>query len=335
MSTPQLPTAAGGSPGAFARRAQGRRRLRAQHVRDYGIVAFALAIFTFFSLASPVFLTSGNLLNVIDQNAVVGIPACAMTLTIVGGNFDLSVGAIFTLAQLLCAWTAVHWGLWWCLPMALLPGLAMGMLNGAIVTKLRVNAFLATLATSLVFSGLTFAVSGGYAITPASAGFTELGQGAVDGVPYADLVFAATAVALQAVLAYTAFGRRVYGLGANREAARLSGLRVDRVAIATFALTGAACGLAGLLDASATGGGAPTNPMGEVLPLAAIAGVALGGTSIFGGAGAVWRTVVGVLMLGTITNGFDLLGIADYWQQVIRGTLIVAAVAIGALVEHP
>ena len=111
--------------GAFERRVRGGRRLKAEHVRDYGIVAFFFAVFIYFSLASPVFLTSQNLLNIVYQNATVGIPACVVTLTIIAGNFDLSLGAIFTLSEVLCAWAAVHWGVWWAFPVAIRCGAAM------------------------------------------------------------------------------------------------------------------------------------------------------------------------------------------------------------------
>jgi ribose transport system permease protein len=322
--------------GAFDRRVRSGRRLKAEHVRDYGIVVFVIGIFIYFSVASPVFLTSGNLLNLVYANAVVGIPACAVTLTIIAGNFDLSLGAIFTLTEVLCAWAAVHWGVWWCFPVAIFAGAALGLVNGAIITKLRVNAFLATLATALAFTGIALAVSGGFEIIPlkGASTFTFIGQTKVAGIQYPDLILLVVAVLLQLVLYFTVFGRHLYGVGGNRDAARLSGLKVDRTVIITFVITGAACGLAGLIDASTTGQGSATNVLGQNLALGAIAGVALGGTSIFGGIGAVWRTMIGVLMLGMITNGFNLLGVADYWQQVVRGALIIGAVAIGSMIER-
>jgi ribose transport system permease protein len=325
---------AGVPGGIFDRRVRSGRRLKAEHVRDYGIVVFVIGIFIYFSVASPVFLTSGNLLNLVYANAVVGIPACAVTLTVIAGNFDLSLGSIFTLAEVLCAWAAVHWGVWWCFPVAIVAGAAMGLANGVIITKLRVNAFLATLATAAAFGGIALGVSGGFEIIPSSTVFTFIGQSKVAGIQYPDLIFLVVAILLQLVIAYTVFGRHLYGVGGNRDAARLSGLKVDRIVITTFIVTGAACGIAGLIDASTTGQGAATSVLGGNLALDAIAGVALGGTSIFGGIGSVWRTVVGVLMLGMITNGFNLLGVADYWQQIVRGLLIIGAVAIGSMIER-
>jgi ribose transport system permease protein len=319
-----------------APRVRSQRRIRAEHVRDYGIVAFFLALFVYFSVASPVFLTSQNLLNLVFQNATVGIAACAVTLTIIAGNFDLSLGSIFILSEVLAAYAAVHYGVAWAFPVAILSGALMGSVNGLLRTKLGVNSFLATLATALSFGGIAVGVThGGLLITPSSSAFTFIGQHKIAGIQYPVIIFAVVAIILQLVLTYTVFGRHLYGVGDNVNAARLSGLKVDRIVIITFVITGAACGLSGLIDASTTGSGTSTmSGLGGTLALLAIAGVALGGSSIFGGVGSVWRTVVGVLILAMITNGFDLLAVADYWQNIVRGALIIVAVAIGLVVER-
>ena len=163
--------------------------------------------------------------------------------------------AIFTLAEVLCAWAAVHWGVWWCFPVAIVSGAAMGLVNGAIITKLRVNAFLATLGDGARVHRVALAVSGGFGIIRRASTFTFIGQNKVAGIQYPDLILLVVAVLLQFVLAYTVFGRHLYGVGGNRDAARLSGLKVDRIVIITFVMTGAACGLAGLIDASTNGQG--------------------------------------------------------------------------------
>lgn len=322
--------------GVPAPRTRPLRRIKAEHVRDYGVVVFAIALFAYFSAASSVFLTSQNLLNLVFQNATVGIAACAVTFTIIAGNFDLSLGSIFVLSEVLGAWAAVHWGVWWNFPVAIGSGAVMGLINGLLVTKLRVNAFLATLASALSFGGIAVGVtSGGILITPSNSVFTFLGQHRVIGIQYPVIIFAVVAIVAQLVLAYTVFGRHLYGIGDNRNAARLSGLKVDRTVILTFVITGAACGLSGLIDSSMTGSGSSDmSGLAGQLALLAIAGVALGGSSIFGGVGSVWRTVLGVLMLGMITNGFDLLAVPDYWQNIVRGILIIIAVAIGFVVDR-
>ena len=179
-SQPGTPPGRTGSP--F--RALRSRRIKAEHIRDYGIVVFAVALFAYFSFASPDFLTWQNLLNLVFQNATLGIAACAVTYTIIAGNFDLSLGAIFVLSEVLGAWAAVHWGVWWAFPVAIGSGLAMGLINGLLVTKLRVNAFLATLASALTFGGIAVGVTGGgLLITPTSRVFTFLGQNRTGGHP--------------------------------------------------------------------------------------------------------------------------------------------------------
>ena len=206
------------------------------------------------------------------------------------------------------------------------------------MTKLRINAFLATLATALSFGGIAVGVtSGGLLLTPTNGVnvFTFIGQEKAGAIQYPVIIFAVVAIVLQLVLKYTVFGRHLYGVGDNRNAAVLSGIKVDRTIISTFVITGAACGLSGLIDASTNGSGSSsTTGLGGTLALLAIAGVALGGSSIFGGVGSVWRTVLGVLILGMITNGFDLLAVQDYWQDIVRGILIIIAVGISFVVDR-
>ena len=313
-----------------------RLRVTPQHVRDYGIIVFAAALFIYFTVASSTFLTSANLLNIVYQNATIGIAACAVTFTIIAGNFDLSLGSIFALSEVLGAWAAVHWGVAWCFPVAIGSGAVMGLINGLLVTKLRVNAFLATLASGLTFGGIAVGVThGGLLITPTSSAFTFIGQHKAGGIWDSAIIFIVLAIVLQLVLAYTVFGRHLYGVGDNRNAARLSGLKVDRTVILTFVITGAACGLAGLIDSSMTGSGtssqadSPGNSRCSRSPASPSAAPASSAESA-----SVWRTVLGVLMLGMITNGFDLLAVADYWQNIIRGILIILAVALSFVVDR-
>lgn len=307
-------------------------RIRAEHVRDYGILVVFAALFVGLSFASQAFLTTDNLLNILYQNAPVGIMACAVTLVIIAGNFDLSLGAMYAATGVCAAEAAVHLGVGYGLAAPILAGGVLGLVNGLLVTKLRVNAFLATLATSLVFRGAAVAITGGFLVEVSSNTFSGLGRNTVGSVQYSVIVFVVMAVLLQFVLGRTVFGRYAYAVGGNREAARQSGLRVDRIVIATFVIAGLAAGIAGLIDASTTGSGSASEGVGY--ELTAIAGVALGGTSIFGGVGSVWRTVVGIMLLGLITNGFNILGVEAFYQDIVKGGLIVAAVALGSMVER-
>jgi ribose transport system permease protein len=232
-------------------------RIRAEHVRDYGILVVFAALFVGLSFASQAFLTTDNLLNILYQNAPVGIMACAVTLVIIAGNFDLSLGAMYAATGVCAAEAAVHLGVGYGLAAPILAGGVLGLVNGLLVTKLRVNAFLATLATSLVFRGAAVAITGGFLVEVSSNTFSGLGRNTVGSVQYSVIVFVVMAVLLQFVLGRTVFGRYAYAVGGNREAARQSGLRVDRIVIATFVIAGLAAGIAGLIDASTTGSGSP------------------------------------------------------------------------------
>jgi ribose transport system permease protein len=307
------------------------RRLRAEHVRDYGIIAFVVGLFVALAAASSHFLTVSNLMNILYQNSPVGIMACAVTLVIVGGNFDLSLGAMYGLAGVCASWIAVHVAAGPALPAAVIAGGLMGLLNGLLVTRLRVNSFLATLATSLAYSGAATAWSGGFPIEVSNGTFTALGLDRVGPVWYAVIAFAVAALVLQFTLGRTVFGRYVHAVGGNPSAARLAGLNVTRTVVITFVISGLAAGLAGLIFASESGGSSP----GGIDPtLTAIAAVAIGGTSIFGGIGSVWRTVVGVVLLALVTNGFDLLGVQAFYQDIVKAGFIIAAVSISSMFER-
>jgi ribose transport system permease protein len=305
------------------------RRVTIEHVRDYGIIVVFIVLFVVLSITSPSFLSVDNLLNIVRQNAAVGIIACAATLVIIGGGFDLSVGAVYFLAGVASAWLAVHVNV----PLALLGGIGVGLLlgafNGLLSTRLNISSFLATLATSLVFAGAGAAITKGFPITVDDPGFATLGTKGFGRLTWSVIAFAVVAIVLQLVLTRTTFGRYVFAVGGNAEAARNSGVRVDRIRVATFVISGMAAGLAGIIDASTVSSGG--NDDGSSLILASIAAVALGGTSIFGGIGAVWKTVLGVLLLAMIANGFDLLSIASYFQDIFEGFVIIVAVAINSL----
>lgn len=307
------------------------RLIRAEHLRDYGILVVFAALFVALAVGSSHFLQTSNLLNILYENAPLGITACAVTPVIIAGNFDLSLGSIYALTGVVSAEAAVHLGTGLGYVAPLVAGAVLGLVNGLLITKLRINSFLATLATSLAYSGAAVALSGGLLIQVNSSAYLALGQQGVGSVQYSVLVFVAVAIVLQVLLAFSVFGRRCYGVGGNVRAARQSGVRSDRLVITTFVIGGLGTGLAGLVNASAQGSGDAS--AGTTLALIAIAAVALGGTSIFGGAGSVWRTVIGVLLLALIVNGFDLLGVAAFYQDIVEGALIVLAVAVGSFVR--
>lgn len=298
--------------------------------RDYGIVVSFVVLFIVLSATTPNFLTKTNLLNILDQNAALGIIACGTTLVIIAGGFDLSVGAIFAASGVVAAWMAVHADPIAGLVLGFLLGGALGVFNGFLVSVVKVNSFLATLASALMMGGVALAVTGGFLIDASdSSVFTTLGRDTVGTVAYPVIVFVVVALVLGFVLSRTRFGRYVFAIGGNQEAARLSGVRVGLIRASTFVIGGLAAGLAGIIESSRAGTGQAD--VGGTLALDAIAAVVIGGTSILGGAGAMWRTVLGVLLLALIRNGFNILNIAPELQAIYTGAIIVVAVAMNSL----
>ncbi|MFA4929161.1 MAG: ABC transporter permease [Patulibacter sp.] len=302
-------------------------------VRDYGIVgAFAL-LFVVLAITTPNFLTSQNLINVLNQNAFVGIAACGATLVIIAGGFDLSVGAMFAVAGAIAAWAAVNVDPFVGLAAGIAVGALLGLLNGLLVTGIGLHSFLATLATGLAFSGVAVAVTGGFLIDASKeSSFVWLGRGElIPGLPNPILVFALVAIGLGIVLSRTRMGRYVYAVGGNPEAARLSGVRVALVTAGTFVICGLTATIAGTVEVSKAGTGQAAPGGAGSLALDTIAAVVIGGTSIKGGQGAIWRTVLGVLLLALITNAFNILNLGPQYQDIFSAVIIVAAVALNSL----
>lgn len=297
-------------------------------LREYGIIFSFAALFIILTVSSPVFFSRQNFINILDQSAPLGIIACATTLVIISGGFDLSVGAVYALSGIAAAEVAIHVGTpasWFA--GALLGGL-IGIANGFLVVGGRFNSFIATLASQYIIYGIAVVVTGGLIVVVADNSFTKLGRGTLFGISYVTYAWLATALACGFILSMTKFGRYIYAVGGNAVAARLSGVPVGSVRIAVFGISGLGAGIAGVFAASRIQSGQPNVGIG--FEFAAIAAIAIGGTSIFGGAGAIWRTVLGVLLLSLIRNGFNLLGVNPIYQQVVQGIIILVAVAMDA-----
>jgi ribose transport system permease protein len=300
-----------------------------QPLFDYGIVAAFLLLFVVLSIASDDFLTKTNLLNVLEASAVVGIVAIAATLVIVAGEFDLSVGAVFALAGVVAAEIAVDGDPVLGLIAGVAAGAALGAFNGLLVTVGRVVSFIATLAAALVFRGIALVMSDGFRISPEDQAFTTLGRDGIGSVKFSVLIFIVVALIGGLILSRTSFGRYIYATGSSPTIARLSGVPVTGVRIGVFVFSGMAAAIAGVLVASRTA--QASAEVGFGLELSVIAAVAIGGTSIRGGQGAVWRTVIGVLFLGLIGNGLNLLQVDLHYHRITEGVVLLVAVALGAL----
>jgi ribose transport system permease protein len=322
----------GSGPIAAPQPSQRSRILDSIDVRSYGIVLSFLALFIALSFASDVFLTQRNLLNILDQSAPVGIVACGVTIGIIAGVFDLSVGAIFAVAAVAACKLALMTSPWVGIGVGILFGAALGVVNGVLVNAVQINSFIATLASSIVFRGIAILVTGGLIVTVTDETFSILGTETFLGAKYTVWVFALVIVATSFLLTQTTLGRYFYAVGGNARAARLSGVPVERVRTIAFVISGLSAGIAGVLAASRTSSAQPD--LGMDLALQAIAASVVGGTSIMGGQGAIWRAVLGVLILAMIGNGFNLLGIDTIYQQIVQGLLIVLAVGLDQLLRR-
>jgi len=292
----------------------------------YSIVWALVVLAIVTNILYPGFFEIANLRNLLSQNAPVGLVAIGMTFVLIAGGFDLSVSAIFALAGVCFASIAVDIPVGLAIVAGLGIGVLAGTINGAIVTRLQVNPFVATLGTASAFGGLAFIYAGASPVFVEKESFSFLGSGAILGIPVAIVIFAGAFAIGSVVLAKSVYGRAVYAVGGNREAARLAGIRVDMVRFSTYVLTGFCAALAGMIIASRTAVGSPN--VGASITLDAIAMVIIGGTSLLGGEGAMWRTLVGLLILATINNLFDSLALDASVQALVKGIIVVSAVAL-------
>lgn len=305
-------------------------------LQRYGILIALAVLCIVLSLVSDNFLSSRNIINVLRQTSINGILAIGMTFVILTRGIDLSVGSVVALVGVVSASFATTSSAGF-IPgapyMPLVPmlvgvatGIAVGAMSGLAVARFSVPAFVATLGMLSAARGLTLIYSGGRPVPALTDGYRWIGTGDIAGIPVPIVLFALVFAVAHFVLTRTRFGRHVYAVGGNPHAAKVSGLPVRRIRFAVYAISGALAGIAGMVLAARTGSALPQ--AGVAYELDAIAAVVIGGTSLVGGVGRVTGTVIGALLIGVMNNGLDLLGVESYYQQVIKGALIVAAVLL-------
>lgn len=283
------------------------------------------------SLLSPVFFTAPNMINIARQSAVLALMSLGLTVVLISGGIDLSVGPIVSIVGVATALLIVNDISW---PVALLIvigiGAVLGLINGILVTVFRIPAIIATLATSISFGGVALLLSGGYGISiPLASGIGVVARGSIGVIPAPIFIMLGIYSIAHVIMRYTSLGRIIYAIGGNEETVRLSGISVRKYRIIAFVICGITASMAGFILAARVVSGQPR--AGEPLTMNAIAGPVLGGTSVFGGIGSVWGTLVGVLIITVVNNGLNLLGVTPYWQFVVRGMILAGAVAISAL----
>ncbi|WP_053239587.1 ABC transporter permease [Pleomorphomonas koreensis] len=300
------------------------------------LLAFAslVALIVVFSLASPNFLQTSNIIAILQATSVNGVLAIGATLVIITGGIDLSVGTLMTFCAVIAGVVLTYWGL--PLPFgivaAIAAGAVCGLISGTLVAKMRIPPFIATLGMMLILKGLSLVISGTKPIyfngTPS---FPTISTGSLIGavvpglpIPNGVLILFLVAGAVSYVLSRTVLGRYCFALGSNEEAVRLSGVNTDGWKMAIYALTGAICGIAGLLIASRLNSAQPA--LGQGYELDAIAAVVIGGTSLSGGRGTILGTIIGALIMSVLLNGLRILSVAQEWQTVLTGSIIIVAV---------
>jgi ribose transport system permease protein len=298
--------------------------------RDYGVVVALALLVVGFSLTTDAFLTASNLRNLAEQCGEPALIVCGVTVVMIIGEFDLSVGAIFGFAGVVAAIVDNATGL----PLAVLAGLTtgagLGVINGLIVSRGRIQSFLATLSTQFVFAGVAVWLTAGQDNWRVDdfEGFNRLADSVVLGIQLKAWLGLVAVIATDALLRRTPVGRQVFAIGGNLAAARIAGVRVHVVRVGAFVMCGMLAALAGTLAASDTSVAQADGGIG--MEFTAITAVIIGGTSIAGGRGSVWRSLTGVLLLAVIANGFTLLYIDPTYDLLVQGTIILAAVLVDA-----
>lgn len=290
------------------------------------LIALCIAL----TIATPNFLTPINLSSVARQTAVINIMALGMTLIIITGGIDLSVGSILGISGLFGC-MALQSGQ--SIPVAIFTGIATGLLcgllNGVMITQFKINPFIVTLGTLEAYRGLALVISKGLPVHGLPDAFSYLGDGNLLGIPFSLWILAICAVLMHFLLENTKLGRYAFAIGSNPSAAYYAGVPIKFHLTAVYAIAGMLTGLAGMIEASRLMTGQPT--AGQGYELQAIAAVVIGGGSLQGGEGSVVGTLIGAFIMGLLSNGSDLLGINPYWQQVVIGTVIIVAVGLDEL----
>ncbi len=306
----------------------GRFEIGFRALAKYGIYIAFLGLFVFLSFSSPSFLTTQNILNILRQSSMNGIIAVGMTFVIVTGGIDLSVGAIVALAAV-AATSFAHpdtYPLFVPVAVGLAVGTIAGAINGMVIARGAIAPFVATLGMMTIARGAGLVFSSGRPIINLSDEYNGIGGGQFLGIPIPVYLFAGVVLIGIFLLRFSKFGRHVYAVGGNEQASKLSGLNIGAIKVAVYSLSGLFAGFAGVVLSSRVMTGSPVAGVGYELD--AIAAVVIGGTSLAGGAGSIFGTIIGTLIIGVMNNGLDLLNVSSYFQQIVKGVIIIAAVLL-------
>ncbi|MGB7102288.1 MAG: ABC transporter permease [Xanthobacteraceae bacterium] len=295
-------------------------------IRVYGIILTLVLLVAVVGIGNPAFLSGRNIFNMLSQWAPAGIMAVGMTFVILTGGFDLSVASGYSLCAVVAAYVGQSYPPSIAFGAAIIVGLLFGLANGLLVAVVRINPFITTVGSGFIINGVALVMTKNAAFLVDNPDFGTLGAGRWHGIPYSGMFLIVFLLVFGFILARTVYGEAIYSVGGNYEASRLSGIRVRAVVASTYVVLGGCIGLAGSIVASQLSSAQANLDPGIIFDVLTI--VVVGGTSLSGGTGAMWRTAVGLGIIATISNGFVLLDISPYYQSIIKGTIIVAALAL-------
>ncbi|MCW5317859.1 ribose ABC transporter permease [Nostoc sp. KVJ3] len=295
-----------------------------------GILPVLVIICIFFAFLSPNFFTGGNIINILRQASINIVLATGMTFVILTGGIDLSVGSILAVSAVVGLLVSLLPALSWAaVPAALLAGLLLGLVNGALITFLDVPPFIVTLGSLTALRGVAFLIAKGTTLINRDINFAWIGNSYIGPLPWLVIIALLTVIASWFVLRQTVLGVQIYAVGGNERAARLTGIKVNRVLLFVYGISGLLAGLGGIMSASRLY--SASGVLGQGYELDAIAAVILGGTSFTGGIGTIGGTLLGALIIAILNNGLTLLNLSYFWQLVVKGLVIILAVTIDRL----
>lgn len=303
--------------------------------RRYGTAAITILLFIFFSIAAPMFLSVGNIMSLLRQTSVTAIISVGMAIVMLTGGIDLSVGAIVALSSIVCAGAMVNLSL--PIPIAILlslvVGAVVGLINGILVTYIKVPALIATLGTQQAVRGIAYIITGGYTLYGFPESFSIIGRGYLFGVIPVSAVIMVVVLALGwFMLNSTKFGRYTYALGGNFEATRLAGINVNKRLILVYVISGLLASIAGIVELSRISSGQPS--AGEGYEMSAITAVVLGGISVSGGEGKFGGVIFGIFIMGMLSTGLVMMNVSTYYQQLIKGLVLLFAVCVDQILKR-
>lgn len=294
---------------------------------DYGIVLFLVFLIILFSITTQYFFTFENITNVLRQISIVGISTVAMTMVIITGGIDLSVGSMLALSSVVLAKMLTSGvNMYIAIPITLGVGIVMGLINGFLINKVKISPLISTLGTMTIYRGITYIITGGLPVYGFPKAFSFIGQGYIGKIPVPIFILIGVYIVGFIVLYLTKFGTYVYGTGGSEKASILSGIKVNLVKYKVYAISGLLAALAGVVSLSRINSGVPNAGTGFELDV--VTAVVLGGISVNGGSGKLSGVIIGCLIIGILSNGMILLNIGEYYQMVVKGLVLLVAVGI-------